>query len=87
MKFMVCPLRQGGRGVEPVQTFFGQGRKGGQFFAILCDNVLYGLTFNILYIHGGTVHKYPVSMSLICMANPHPCLFISYVVAYVQARM
>jgi len=24
-KFMVCPHGQGGRGVEPVRTFFGQG--------------------------------------------------------------
>jgi len=24
------------RGIEPVRTFCGQGRRGGQFFAILC---------------------------------------------------
>jgi len=28
---MVCPHEQGGRGVEPVRTFYGAG----QFFAIL----------------------------------------------------
>jgi len=36
-KFMVCPHGQGGeggrkRGVEPVQTFCGQGGRGGSIF-------------------------------------------------------
>jgi len=34
-KFMLCPHGQGRGGVEPVRTFFVQG-KGGKFFAIWC---------------------------------------------------
>jgi len=29
-----------GEGVEPVRTFFGQGGRGSQFFAILCGRPL-----------------------------------------------
>jgi len=38
LKFMVCPHGQGGGGVEPVQTFCGQG--GGINFSRFCADVL-----------------------------------------------
>jgi len=39
-KFVVYPYGQGWRGIEPVWTFFVQGR-GVQFFAILCESLLW----------------------------------------------
>jgi len=47
-KFMVYPHGQDGRGVEPVRTFCGQGREGGQFFAFLCGRPLWTAPYLIL---------------------------------------
>jgi len=34
-KFMVCPNRQGEKGVKQVRIFFGQGMRGSNFQALL----------------------------------------------------
>jgi len=47
-KFMVCPHGQGGREVEPVRIFFGQG--GRVYFLQFCADVFYGRPLTAMYV-------------------------------------
>jgi len=45
---MIYPHGQGGKGVESVWTFFGQGGRRDQFFAILCGRLLWTAPYSKL---------------------------------------
>jgi len=74
-KFMVCPHGQGGRGVKPVRTFFGQGERGVNFSRFWKD-VFYGRPLMLshlkyrIYFKGLKVLTYNIDNTL-CTFEKH----------------